>query len=86
MHTAGRSTVDDCQGRLHAAGWSAGGFATAPGWVVMGANSENAIRATGPTQSEAWRRAVGQARAAGMLGAHCRRGGYPLAGPGPGES
>jgi len=73
MHAAGRNTVDDCQGRLRAAGWSAGDFATASGRVVVGANGENALRATGPTQAEACQRAVEQAALVGMAGRRASR-------------
>lgn len=37
-------------------------------WAVDGWNGENVIRATGATGAEAWRAAVDQARALGMLG------------------
>ena len=44
-----------------------GGCGTAALWVVSGSNGENAARAEGRAQAEAWWRACGQARAVGML-------------------
>jgi hypothetical protein len=37
------------------------------GWLVLGSNGENLIRAVGATQAEAWRLASEQAAAVGML-------------------
>jgi len=59
--------------RLHRAGWSIGDVVVRDaegrtGWLVSGHNGENAIRAEGPTQAEAWRDALDQARTLGMLG------------------
>ena len=59
--------------RLHAGGWSVGDTAfhdVAGGGlvhVVIGSNGENMIRAEGATCREAWRRALDQAAAVGML-------------------
>jgi hypothetical protein len=36
-------------------------------WLVTGCNGENVIRAEGPTRDAAWRDAIGQAQAAGMI-------------------
>ncbi|MHC5540845.1 hypothetical protein ACYOEI_21700, partial [Singulisphaera rosea] len=36
-------------------------------WLVSGSNGENLIRSRGPTAEIAWRRAVDQAAAVGML-------------------
>jgi hypothetical protein len=57
---------------LKRSGWSVGvaGLATEGGgivWVVSGHNGENVIRAEGRTEAAAWRAAVDQARAVGML-------------------
>jgi hypothetical protein len=64
-------TAEECQGRLHAAGWSTGerAIATTAGvqYVVYGVNGENAIRAVADTSADACRQAVEQARALGML-------------------
>jgi hypothetical protein len=63
---------DESFARLHKAGWSVGDVAvlTPAGkrWLVTGTNGENAIRAEGVTQAEAWWRACQQADAVGMLG------------------
>jgi hypothetical protein len=63
-----RPSFDDCLALLHTAGWSVGDAGFASGWLVTGANGENRISAIGATQAEAWRQAVAQARALGMLG------------------
>jgi hypothetical protein len=45
-------------------------FVTAAGalvWLVSGRSGENVIKAEGPTRAAAWRVAVDQARAVGML-------------------
>jgi hypothetical protein len=60
--------------QLHRAGWSFGdtAFSTDHGGlagVVSGANGEDLVCAEGSTRDVAWRRAVGQAREVGMLGA-----------------
>jgi hypothetical protein len=60
------------------AGWSIGDAALAGAsgdmvWVVSGHNGENLIRAEGAIQSEAWRRAVEQAREIGMPGRQASR-------------
>jgi hypothetical protein len=64
--------VGDRIDALRRAGWSVGDAAfTGPGglgWLVTGHNGENLIRAEGPTRADAWREAVEQARAVGMLG------------------
>jgi hypothetical protein len=57
---------------LRRAGWSVGStaFAGSAGerrWFVSGLNDENLIRAEGTTEAEAWRLALEQARAVGML-------------------
>jgi hypothetical protein len=62
----------DALDQLHRAGWSIGsaGFAISAGglvWVVSGHNGENAIRAEGLTEGQAWRGAREQARTLGML-------------------
>jgi hypothetical protein len=68
---AARSVLDALE-RLHRAGWSVGDAQLdGPGgrrWVVGGTNGEKAIRAEGRSEAEAWRAAVEQARAVGMLG------------------
>lgn len=57
--------------RLNASGWSIGSVAfdgpAARRWLVSGSNGENILRAERLTQFEAWRVAIEQARAAGML-------------------
>ena len=57
--------------RLHGSGWSIGETAVhGPAgivWIVSGTNGENVIEARGASQTEAWARAVEQARAVGML-------------------
>jgi hypothetical protein len=63
------------EGLLHRSGWSIGDAAFHDGaggllWLVSGANGENLIRAEGSTRSEAWGRALDQARGLGMLGDH----------------
>jgi hypothetical protein len=60
-------TVDECLDRLRRAGWSIGETGSATRWIVTGHNGENAIKAKGATQAEAWWRACEQARAVGML-------------------
>jgi hypothetical protein len=62
-----------CYLALHAAGWSIGdaAFVGSDGsrhWLVSGSNGENLIRAEGVTRDEAWRKALEQARAVGMIG------------------
>ena len=52
----GRRTAhkaDSPSARLHTAGWSAGDFARAAGWWVLGVNGENVVLVTGPSQAEA---------------------------------
>jgi hypothetical protein len=61
------ASVDECEDRLHRAGWSMGELLTSAGWIVSGTNGENMIEARGRTQSEAWQRACEQARSVGML-------------------
>jgi hypothetical protein len=69
--TTDAEDIAEAFNRLKRAGWSIGdaGLATEGGlvWVVAGRNGENVIRAEGASQAAAWREAVGQARAAGML-------------------
>jgi hypothetical protein len=64
-------TVDESLARLHRAGWSVGEvrLLTSEGavWWVTGSNGENALRARGRTQAEAWQRACEQAKSLGML-------------------
>ena len=60
-------SVDESLDRLRRAGWSVGEVAGTSVWCVSGANGENAIKAEGRTQAEAWYRATLQARACGML-------------------
>jgi hypothetical protein len=64
-------TADECFARLHRAGWSVGDVrlltAEGPVWWVSGTNGENALRARGRTQAEAWQRACEQAEGLGML-------------------
>jgi hypothetical protein len=65
--------IDEALDRLHRAGWSIGDVAFRDGaggllWIVSGSNGENLIRAEGATRSEAWIRAVEQARSLGMIG------------------
>jgi hypothetical protein len=64
--------VDDQALKPLHGGWSVGdaAFVIEAGtlvWLVSGTNGENVIRAEGPTQAEAWRKACDQARAVGML-------------------
>ncbi|HEY1378575.1 MAG TPA: hypothetical protein VGF55_17375 [Gemmataceae bacterium] len=59
--------VNECYARLHWAGWSIGDAAAGSRWFVTGTNGDNAIRADARTQFEAWRLAVEQAAAAGMV-------------------
>ena len=72
MHDPG-DDIADALGQLHAAGWSIGDTAfrdVERGGVVRvvnGSNGENPIRAEGKTTAEAWRRALDQAGAVGML-------------------
>jgi hypothetical protein len=60
-------TDDECLDRLHRAGWSIGEVGTATGWLVIGTNGENSVKAAGRTQTEAWWNACQQAQAVGML-------------------
>jgi hypothetical protein len=60
-------SVDESLERLRKAGWSVGETAFGRLWVVDGLNGENAIRAEGATQAEAWHRACDQAQAVGQL-------------------
>ena len=58
--------------RIHCSGWSIGdaGFVGKAGvktWLAIGRNGENLLRAEGATEVEAWRRALDEARALGML-------------------
>src|SRR5262245_56702138 len=70
-------TVDESFAQLHAAGWSVGDVRllapSGPRWLVTGTNGENALRAEGDSQAEAWAQAVEQARAVGMLGRSARK-------------
>jgi hypothetical protein len=64
---------DEAFARLHRAGWTVGEVATLTRagrklWLVTGTNGENAIRAEGTSQDEAWHQACEQAAAVGMLG------------------
>jgi hypothetical protein len=65
------TAVDAIADRLHAAGGSVGEtcFRTnaGPVWQVDGTNGENQLLARAPTQTGAWRLAVEQATATGML-------------------
>jgi hypothetical protein len=65
------TTVHEYAARLHAAGWSVGEtcFRTncGPVWQVDGTNGENQLPARAPTRTAAWRQAVKQAAATGML-------------------
>jgi hypothetical protein len=67
------TVADESFLRLHAAGWSIGDAAYVERgsgvlvWLVTGTNGENLIRAEGTTRNEAWREAVGQALAVGMI-------------------
>jgi hypothetical protein len=60
-------TVEELYALLHAAGWSIGEVAPGDAWTVTGTNGENVIHAGGETCAEAWRLAVEQARAVGMV-------------------
>jgi hypothetical protein len=67
------NSADDCFEALHRAGWSLGEVALKlPDgrhvWYVNGTRGENVIRAQHPTQADAWRDAVDQARTMGALG------------------
>jgi len=57
---------------LYRDGWSVGTAALVGtdglDWVVTGTNGKNRLYATGSTAVEAWRAALSQARAVGMLG------------------
>jgi hypothetical protein len=64
--TARYASPDESLACLRRAGWSVGETATAGGWLVSGSNGENLIYASGLSQSEAWHRAVEQAKAVGM--------------------
>src|SRR5262249_3975930 len=81
------STAEKSFARLHAAGWSVGDVRvlTPSGalWLVTGYNGENALRAEGLTQAEAWARACEQARALGMLGRSARKEQRRWPDPGP---
>jgi hypothetical protein len=65
--------ITDALDRLHAGGGSIGDTAFHDiehgrvVWVISGTNGENMIRAEDATCSEAWRRALDQAAAVGML-------------------
>jgi hypothetical protein len=77
MHDQGDEIVV-APDRLHAGGWSVGDteFHDVENggqvWVVTGSNGENMIRAEGAMGAEAWRRALDQAAAVGMLPGHPR--------------
>jgi hypothetical protein len=58
-----RPSFDDCPALLHASGW-----------LVTGTNGGNRIPSGGVTGAGAWRDAVAQARALGMLGRSLPRG------------
>lgn len=64
--------VDLCQDRLHSAGWSVGECTfilvnRALVWLVTCTRAGHTLRATVPTQAEAWEEACRQAEALGML-------------------
>jgi hypothetical protein len=61
------SPVDELHDRLRRAGWSCGDGCASGDWLVTGANGETVIGAGAPKQTEAWRVAVEQAAAVGML-------------------
>jgi hypothetical protein len=71
------ATVDECLARLKRAGWSLGEVRvltpTGLVWLVDSTNGENRLEARCPTQAEAWRQALEQAKALGM--ASRRQGG-----------
>jgi hypothetical protein len=76
--TANAEDITEAFDRLKRAGWSIGEAARLSRdgglvWLVSGRNGENVIRAEGASQAAAWREAVGQARAVGMIGG-CRPG------------
>ena len=50
---------DDCSEALRRAGWSLGEFASATRWHVEGTRGGERFQATGATQADAWRNAVG---------------------------
>jgi hypothetical protein len=56
-----------CYDRLNRAGWSVGETALTHSWIVTGSNGENNIHVTGAKQTEAWREAIDQAAAVGMV-------------------
>jgi hypothetical protein len=60
-------TPDECLNALHRAGWSVGVARFGSTVVVYGSNGENVVRAAATTEAEAWRTAVEQAWALGML-------------------
>ena len=53
--------------RLKVAGWSVGKIGSTSGWLVVGFNGENLLRAEAPTLAEAYRWACDQAGLCGML-------------------
>jgi hypothetical protein len=65
--------IADALAQLHSKCWSIGdtAFVDVEGGgivhVVIGSNGENQIQAEGKTAAEAWRNALGQAAAVGML-------------------
>ena len=71
--------ITEALGQLHVSGWSIGDTAfydVERGGVVrvvIGSNGENQIRAEGETTAEAWRVALDQATAVGMLRRGTRR-------------
>jgi hypothetical protein len=59
--------IDVIRDRLRRAGWSLGETACGPTWLVDGTNGENVILARAGTQLGAWRLAMAQAAAVGMV-------------------
>ena len=64
--------IAEASSTLGRAGWSVGvaifiGPAGDRVWLVSGSNGENMIQAEGPTEVEAWRGALAQARSIGMV-------------------
>ena len=67
-----QADIFDAIDALKRAGWSVGvtAFVGPSGtrvWLVDGRNGENLIRAEGDSEAAAWRAALEQARAVGML-------------------
>lgn len=58
----------ECYQRLHDAGWSIGDVRQGDVWIVSGTNGLRELRATGVTQTEAWRKALSDAEGVVFVG------------------